>query len=64
MVHLRDLVGVHAIALGSDYDGTTTVPFDTTGLVYITESLLQTGFSHDEIGNFFVLLLFISKYLN
>lgn len=45
-------MGVEAIGLGSDYDGTVAVPFDTTGLIYITESLLQAGFSHDEIGKF------------
>ena len=30
-------------------DGATTVPFDTTGLVQITQGLLEAGFSETEI---------------
>jgi microsomal dipeptidase-like Zn-dependent dipeptidase len=44
-----DLVGVEHVALGSDYDGATSVPFDTTGLVQITQGLLEAGFSEPEI---------------
>lgn len=44
-----DLVGIEHVALGSDYDGATTVPFDTSGLVQITQGLLQAGFSESEI---------------
>src|SRR3546814_10463745 len=33
MKHVRDLVGVQHVALGSDYDGATTVRFDTSKLV-------------------------------
>ena len=44
-----DLIGVEHVALGSDYDGATTVPFDTTGLVQITQGLLEAGFSESEI---------------
>ena len=44
-----DLVGVEHVALGSDYDGATSVPFDTTGLVQITQGLLDAGFSEQEI---------------
>ena len=42
-------MGVEHVALGSDYDGTVAVPFDTTGLVYITESLIRAGLSPEEI---------------
>lgn len=49
MRHVRDLVGIDYVALGSDYDGSTTVRFDTSKLVQITQALLDEGFSHDEI---------------
>jgi microsomal dipeptidase-like Zn-dependent dipeptidase len=44
-----DLIGIQHVALGSDFDGATTTPFDTTGLVQITQGLLEAGFSEDEI---------------
>lgn len=47
--HVRDLVGVEYVALGSDYDGSVAVPFDITGLPLIVEGLLEAGFSEDEI---------------
>lgn len=49
MKHIRDLVGVEYIALGSDYDGAVAVPFDITGLPIIVEGLLIEGFTEDEI---------------
>jgi microsomal dipeptidase-like Zn-dependent dipeptidase len=47
--YAADLVGVRHVGLGSDYDGAITAPFDTTGLVLITEALLDHGFSRPEI---------------
>lgn len=44
-----DLVGVDHVALGSDYDGSTTVPFDTSELAALTQEMLNQGFSEDEI---------------
>jgi microsomal dipeptidase-like Zn-dependent dipeptidase len=44
-----DLLGVDHIALGSDYDGTVTVPFDTSELAILTETMLQSGFTEDEV---------------
>ncbi|MCC6480524.1 dipeptidase [Sphingorhabdus sp.] len=49
MKHVRDLVGIDHVALGSDYDGATTVRFDTSKLVQVTQALLDAGFTHDEI---------------
>ena len=49
MKHVRDLVGIQHVALGSDYDGATTVPFDTSKLVQVTQALLDEGFTPDEI---------------
>ena len=55
------VVGADHVALGSDFDGATTTPFDTSGLVLITDALLQEGLSEDDIakimgGNVFRLL--------
>lgn len=49
MKHVRDLVGIQYVALGSDYDGATTVRFDTAKLVQVTQALIDAGFSDDEI---------------
>lgn len=49
MKHVRDLVGIQYVALGSDYDGATTVRFDTSKLVQVTEALIEAGFTDDEI---------------
>ena len=49
MKHVRDLVGVEYVALGSDYDGATVVRFDTSQLVQVTQALLDEGFTPDEI---------------
>lgn len=44
-----DLIGSDHVALGSDFDGAVDEPFDTTGLVLITDALLKQGFSEIEI---------------
>ncbi len=49
MKHVRDLVGIQHVALGSDYDGATTVRFDTSKLVQVTQALIDAGFSDEEI---------------
>jgi microsomal dipeptidase-like Zn-dependent dipeptidase len=41
--------GVDRVALGSDFDGGTTMPFDSSGWALLTEALLQEGFSEPEI---------------
>ena len=38
MKHVRDLVGIDPVALGSDYDGATTVRFHTAQLVQVTQA--------------------------
>ncbi len=47
--HVRDLVGIQYVALGSDYDGAVAVPFDITGLPLIVEGLMDAGFTEEEI---------------
>jgi membrane dipeptidase len=49
MKHVRDLVGIQHVALGSDYDGATTVRFDTSQLAQVTQALMDEGFTPDEI---------------
>jgi len=47
--HVTGLVGVEHAALGSDFDGNTTMPFDVSGLASITAALLSNGFTENEI---------------
>ena len=59
--HAVDVAGIEHVALGSDFDGATSTPFATDGLVEITQALLDQHFSHDDIakimgGNVFRLL--------
>jgi len=49
MRYVADHVGAEHLALGSDFDGAVTEPFDTTGLVKITEAMQEAGFSEAEI---------------
>jgi membrane dipeptidase len=37
------------VALGSDFDGTVTTPFDASGMSLLTEALMKEGLSTDEI---------------
>lgn len=47
--HAVDVAGIDHVALGSDFDGGITVPFDTTHLAAITDALLRVGYSDDQI---------------
>ena len=49
MRYVSDRVGVEHVALGSDFDGAVTEPFDTTGLVLITDAMLEAGYSESDI---------------
>jgi len=44
-----DLLGVEHIALGSDYDGGTTVLFDASEIAVLTHEMLKAGFTREEI---------------
>jgi len=44
-----NLVGKDHVALGSDYDGATSVYFDTSELAVLTQALLDEGLSEEEI---------------
>src|SRR5215510_7393737 len=47
--YAEKFLGVDHVALGSDFDGTVDEPFDTTGVVQVTDALLKDGFKEDEI---------------
>jgi membrane dipeptidase len=47
--YVTNLAGIEHVGIGSDFDGSTTMPFDTTGLIQITDALLHEGFSEREI---------------
>jgi len=49
MRYVSDRVGVEHVALGSDFDGAVTEPFDTTGVIEITAAMLDAGYSEEEI---------------
>lgn len=49
MKYVRDLVGISYVALGSDFDGTVTTAFDVTGMPFLVESLIDEGFTEEEI---------------
>ena len=49
IAHVRNLVGVDHVGLGSDFDGATTTPFDTANVAHVTQALIDEGFTDDEI---------------
>jgi membrane dipeptidase len=49
IAHVRDLVGIDHVALGSDFDGAVTTGFDTAGLINITQALIDAGFTDDDV---------------
>ena len=49
VAHIRDLVGIDHVGLGSDFDGSTTTGFDASQVVAVTQALLDGGFSEPEI---------------
>jgi membrane dipeptidase len=48
--YAANVVGADHIGLGSDFDGAVIEPFDTSGLVQITDALIAEGFTDEEIG--------------
>jgi membrane dipeptidase len=49
IAHVRDLVGIDHVGLGSDFDGSTTTGFDASQVVAVTQALLNMGFSEADI---------------
>jgi membrane dipeptidase len=48
--YAADLVGVDRVALGSDYDGSTTVRFDASESAALVQAMVDAGFTDEEIG--------------
>ena len=44
-----NVIGVDHVALGSDFDGGVTTPFDSSGWAVLTDALLKEGFSEQDI---------------
>jgi microsomal dipeptidase-like Zn-dependent dipeptidase len=44
-----DLAGIDHVALGSDFDGDCSAPFDASGLVSVTQALIDQHFTDKEI---------------
>ena len=44
-----NVAGVDSIALGSDSDGSVPMPFESSGMVLLTDALLKEGFTEPEI---------------
>ena len=49
IAHVRDLVGIDHVGLGSDFDGSTTTGFDASQVVAVTQALINAGFSPEDI---------------
>jgi microsomal dipeptidase-like Zn-dependent dipeptidase len=49
IAHAVSVVGAEHVALGSDFDGAVSVPFDATGMGLLTGALLGLGLDQDQI---------------
>jgi microsomal dipeptidase-like Zn-dependent dipeptidase len=49
IVHAAGVAGIDHVALGSDFDGATTTPFDAAGLAQVTQALLDAGMAPADI---------------
>lgn len=47
--YTSDLVGIEYVGLGSDFDGAVSTAFDASELVVLTDALLQSGFSAEQV---------------
>jgi microsomal dipeptidase-like Zn-dependent dipeptidase len=49
MRHVRDLVGIAHVALGSDFDGAVVTSFDASENAVLVDALFAEGFTPDEV---------------
>ena len=47
--HAVNVAGCEHVALGSDFDGAVSAPFDATGMAQITQALMDIGFDETKI---------------
>lgn len=50
ILHVRHVIGIDHVGLGSDFDGTVTTGFDTAHLSAVTQALIDAGLNETEIG--------------
>jgi len=48
--YAANIAGMDHVGLGSDFDGAVQTPFDASGMVQVTDALLDAEFSDDEVG--------------
>jgi membrane dipeptidase len=49
IAHVRDIVGIDHVGLGSDFDGAVTTGFDSSQIAAVTQALIDRGFSDADI---------------
>jgi microsomal dipeptidase-like Zn-dependent dipeptidase len=49
MKYVKNLVGVDNLCLGSDWDGATTIHFDAAHISVLTDEMMKSGFTNEEI---------------
>jgi len=49
MTYTKNLIGIEHVTLGSDFDGSVTVPFDVSGYGLLIDELILQGYSEAEI---------------
>jgi len=49
IAHVRDMVGIDHVGLGSDFDGAVTTGFDASQVAAVTQALIDAGLSDDDI---------------
>jgi microsomal dipeptidase-like Zn-dependent dipeptidase len=49
MKYAVKVAGIKHVALGSDFDGAVTAPFDCSKMMFVTQALIDEGFSDDQI---------------
>ncbi|WP_137863742.1 MULTISPECIES: dipeptidase [unclassified Sphingomonas] len=49
ILHVRDLVGIDHVGLGSDFDGAVTTGWDSSQLIAITGALVDAGLAPEDI---------------
>ncbi|MDF1666118.1 MAG: dipeptidase [Planctomycetota bacterium] len=49
MDHCRNIGGIDCVALGSDFDGSVAMPFDSSQMDQLTSALLEKGWSQSDI---------------
>ncbi|MFA5963208.1 MAG: dipeptidase [Sphingomonas sp.] len=49
IAHVRDVVGIDHVGLGSDFDGAVTTGFDSSQIAAVTQALIDRGFSDADI---------------